>query len=164
MQLDISIYNDALKYVQASRLTDAELVYTPSQIALAAFSLASPEIASRWLESKNSADHPMNAGVIEEIKTMIQSQGRPAETEAVRDIDRRLKLCKNPEKVPGSKAYLAKKAAEEKKAEEKRNKKAATVQKAVEEGDPFGTSLNTTQGTGLVDYDDEDDEDEDDDD
>ncbi|KAJ3511207.1 hypothetical protein NMY22_g15725 [Coprinellus aureogranulatus] len=160
VQLDMSIYNDALKYVQASRLTDAELVYSPAQIALAAFSIASPEIASRWLESKSTPDHSVNAEVIEEIRALIQSQGRPAETEAVREIDRRLKLCKNPEKVPGSRAYIAKKAAEDKKAEERRNKKAATVQMAVEEGDPFGNELKNTQGAPLVDYDDDDDDDD----
>lgn len=145
--------------MQASRLTDAELVYTPSQIAISAFSLASPDIASRWLESKNASDHSINLNVVEEIKTMIHFQGRQVDIEAVREIDRRLKLCKNPEKVPGSKAYLAKKAAEERKAEEKRNKKAATVQTAVEDGDPFGNELNNTHGGPLVDYDDDDDDD-----
>lgn len=62
--------------------------------------------------------------------------------ESVRTVDRRLKLCKNPEKEPGSKAYLAKKAEEERKAEEKRNKKADEVRRAMEDGDPFGDELN----------------------
>lgn len=59
----------------------------------------------------------------------------------MRNVDRRLKLCKNPEKVPGSKAYLAKKAEEERKAEEKRNRKADEVRKAMEDGDHFGEEL-----------------------
>jgi cyclin H len=68
----------------------------------------------------------------------------------VREVDRRLKLCKNPEKVVGSKAYLARKAEDERKAEEKRSKKAMDVQ---EDADPFGEKLATQE--------DEEDEDED---
>lgn len=159
MKLDSEVYHTALAHVRASRLTDAELVFTPPQIALAAFSLAAPEIASRWLESKNSADQRMNPNVIEEIKTLILSQGHPPEIEAVREVDRRLKLCKNPEKVPGTKAYLAKKAEEERKAEERRIKKADTLQKAMEAegGDPFGNELKRSHAA-LVDYDDDDDD------
>lgn len=74
--------------------------------------------------------------------------------EAVREVDRRLRICKNPEKVVGSKAYLAKQAEEERKAEEKRNKKASDIQKG--QIDPFGEEI---QSTNLVDYDDDDDDD-----
>ncbi|KAJ2918999.1 hypothetical protein MD484_g1401, partial [Candolleomyces efflorescens] len=158
VKLDTEIYHAALAHVRASRLTDAELVYSPPQIALAAFSLAAPEIASRWLVSKNSDEHIMKPNVIEEIKTLILSQGHPPEIDAVREVDRRLKLCKNPEKVPGTKAYLAKKAEEERKADEKRAKKADTAQRALAgEGDPFGNELKKSH-TALVDYDDDDDD------
>ncbi|KAF6766339.1 cyclin-like protein [Ephemerocybe angulata] len=159
VKLSPDIYNSALSHIRASRLTDAEFVYTPSQIALAAFSLAAPEVAARWLESKNSAAHTISPNVIEEIKTLIQTQGHPTNVEAVREVDRRLRLCKNPEKVPGSKAYMAKKAAEEKKAEEKRLKKAETLQKAMDEGDPFGSEIPKSR-VGLVDYEDDDDDDD----
>jgi len=73
---------------------------------------------------------------------LITQSGHPPDVESVRTVDRRLKLCKNPEKVVGSKAYLARKAEEEKKAEEKRNRKADEVRKAMEDGDPFGEELS----------------------
>lgn len=89
---------------------------------------------------------------------MIAHSGRPPDVESVREVDRRLKLCKNPEKVVGSKAYLAKKAEDEKKAEQKRNRKAVEVEKILNEDDPFGDELGG-QRPGLVDYDDDDDDD-----
>lgn len=102
----------------------------------------------------------MQASVIEAAKSMIQIQSQAPEVPAVREVDRRLRLCKNPEKVPGSKAFLAKKAAEEAKAEERRQQKAAaTQQKAMEEGDPFDTEPVQSR-PGLVDYDDDDDDDD----
>lgn len=86
--------------------------------------------------------------------------GHPPDVEAVREVDRRLKLCKNPEKVPGSKAYLARQAAEQRRAEEKRNKKAEDVRKAVTEGgNPFGSELNEDEkAKQLAELDDDDDD------
>ncbi|KAG5644755.1 hypothetical protein DXG03_007884 [Asterophora parasitica] len=156
------IYELALNHVRSSRLTDAELIYTPSQIALAALSLATPELASQWSASKTpSGPSPsgqsveMLPGVTEAIKTLITTAGHPPQVEAVREVDRRLKLCKNPEKIVGSHAYLAKKAEEERVAEAKRNKKASEAQQAMADGDPFGTELPKVP-MGLVDYEDED--------
>ncbi|KAF7320252.1 CYCLIN domain-containing protein [Mycena kentingensis (nom. inval.)] len=130
-------YDAALKRVRSSRLSDAELVYTPSQIALAALSMEDPDLASEWARSKLSSDALTQLqATLAVIRTLIEAAARPVDLEAVRAVDLRLKLCKNPEKVPGSKAYLAKKAEEERKAEEKRHRKAVEVQ-----GDPFGDEL-----------------------
>lgn len=134
------IYDVAMTHIRASRLTDAELIYTPSQIALACLSLASPAFASQWAASKTSVSQNF-LPTVEAIKSLILQSGHPPDVESVRTVDRRLKLCKNPEKVPGTKAYVAKKAEEERKAEEKRNKKADEVRKAMEDGDPFGEEL-----------------------
>jgi cyclin H len=157
------LYEAALAHIRASRLTDAELIYTPSQIALAAFSLAAPDLAQQWIKAKlapdsrhSSLSHEGLSTVTEKIKLLITSEGHPPDVEAVRDVDRRLKTCKNPEKVVGSQAYLAKKAEQEKKAEDKRQKKAEEANRAMTEGDPFGTDLVTRPS--LVNYDDEDDE------
>jgi cyclin H len=125
-----------------------ELIYPPSQIALACLSLAHPEIAASWARSKN-ADTALEA--VRTIKQMITRDGDIPSVEVVREIDLRLKICKNPEKVAGSKAYLAKKAKEEREAELKRMRKAETVRKAVEQGDPFGEEL---AGRGNLDDDD----------
>jgi len=155
LKLDAAMYDTALGHVRASRLTDAELIYTPSQIALAAFSLTLPDIAEQWISSKSPNDSTVLTRYVNEIVSLINAQGHPPNIESVREVDRRLKICKNPEKVVGSKAYLAKKREEERIAEEKRNRKAAEMQ--VDDGDPFGTEL-AEKRRGLVDYDDDDDD------
>ncbi|KAJ7492818.1 cyclin-like protein [Mycena latifolia] len=152
------VYDTALRHVRVSRLSDAELIYTPSQIALASLSMASQALASEWAESKFPPDSPSLSNLqntIAVIRSLIEASARPVDVEAVRGVDLRLKLCKNPEKVVGSKAYLAKKAEDERKAEEKRNRKAVDVQKAITAGDPFGDEL----AGRLVDYEDDDDDD-----
>lgn len=159
------VYDIAIKHVRASRFTDAELIYTPSQIALASLALASPLLAERWADSKAAAGaaQPLSATLdptLGLVKYIITQMGHPPDVEAVREVDRRLKLCKNPEKVPGSKAYLARQAAERRRAEEKRNKKAEDVRKAVTEGgNPFGSELNEDEkAKQLAELDDDDDD------
>jgi len=154
-------YNIAMTHIRASRLTDAELIYTPSQIALACMSLSSPVLASQWSASKNSLSPDTLRPTVEMIKSLITQSGHPPEVESVRTVDRRLKLCKNPEKVVGSKAYLARKAEEERKAEEKRNKKADEVRKAMEDGDPFGDELSGKEKEEMIKEIVEDDDDDD---
>ncbi|KAJ6604453.1 cyclin-like protein [Mycena vulgaris] len=151
------VYDTALRHVRISRLSDAELIYTPSQIALASLSMASPDLATEWAASKLPPGSPSLStlqNTLGAIRTLIESSSRPVDVESVRGVDLRLKLCKNPEKVVGSKAYLAKKAEDERKAEEKRNRKAVDVQKAIA-GDPFGDEI----AGRLVDYEDDDDDD-----
>ena len=97
--------------------------------------------------------------VIDDIKRLITSQGHTPDVESVREVDRRLRICKNPEKVVGSKAYLARKLEGERVAEEKRNKKTAEMQgimQGINDNDPFGNELSKTRQL-LVDYDDDDD-------
>jgi cyclin H len=96
--------------------------------------------------------------VVDDIKSLITSQGHTPDVESVREVDRRLRICKNPEKVIGSKAYLARKLEDERAAEEKRNKKTAEMQGVNNMSDPFGNELSKTRQL-LVDYDDDDDDD-----
>jgi cyclin H len=154
---DISLYDIALKHVRASRLSDAELIYPPSQIALAALSLANPELASQWIKARVTDVAGMDdlKQVLDRVQSMITLQGQPPSVDDVREVDRRLRLCKNPEKVVGSKAYLAKQMNDERIAAEKRSKKTAESNKAMEGDDPFGTELKSK---GLVDYEDDDDD------
>ena len=91
----------------------------------------------------------------EKIKLLVTLHGHSPDIEAVREVDRRLKLCKNPEKVVGSQAYLAKMAEQEKEAENKRQKKADELHRAMTDDDPFGNELMARPG--LVNYEDEDD-------
>lgn len=143
------MYETALKHVRDSRFTDVELIYSPSQIALAALSLASPLLGKKWLDSKSSGvDETLSDtlwSTVNAIKDLILHTGHPPDVEAVREVDRRLKLCKNPEKVVGSKAYLVRKAEEERKAEAKRSKKAQDIRRALEDDDPFGDALDEGQ-------------------
>ncbi|KAH7883723.1 cyclin-like protein [Phlebopus sp. FC_14] len=142
------VYEVALKHVRASRFTDAELIYTPSQIALAALALASPLLSRKWTDGQSSTDATNSSDTLESIvasiKHLITQTGHPPDIEAVRKVDRRLKLCKNPEKVVGSKAYLARKAEEERAAEAKRHKK-AEVHRTIEDTDPFGSEINDVE-------------------
>ena len=88
-----------------SRLTDAEFIYAPSQIALAAFYLASEELAEQWAKAKGLSKGDLV--VIKEAASMIMQEserGGGINVELVREVDRRLRLCKNPEKIPGTKA------------------------------------------------------------
>jgi cyclin H len=158
------IYDIAIKHVRASRFTDAELLYTPSQIALASLALASPLLAQRWADSKAPADSTQALSETMEptlgaITYIITQMGHPPDVEAVREVDRRLKLCKNPEKVPGSKAYLARQAEDQRRAEEKRNKKAEDVRRVISGSNPFGSELNEDEkATQLTELDDDDDD------
>ncbi|KAF9044863.1 cyclin-like protein [Hymenopellis radicata] len=144
-------YEVALNHVRESRLSDAELVYTPSQIALACMSNVFPEESNEWLKSKFPPEGlPAIQNTIQSIKDMMTTSGIPPDVESVREVDRRLRLCKNPEKVVGSKAYVARKEEQERKATEKRNRKAEGVGP---DEDPFGHELTK----GVDDDDDEDD-------
>ncbi|TRM65744.1 cyclin-like protein [Schizophyllum amplum] len=154
--LDQAIYQTALARVAESRLTDAEFIYTPSQIAHACLAMVAPNLAEQWTESKYPSSSPEKAAsativrdAIATLRTIITSEGHAPPIEAVREVDRRLKLCKNPEKIPGSKAFLNRKAEEERKFEEKRQRK---LKAATTGSDPFGDSL----AEGDLDDDDDD--------
>jgi cyclin H len=134
------MYDAALVHVRAARLTDAELIYTPSQIALACLSLSADDlqVPFNWGPPKN-LQHSEQAifalgETIDQIKTVITQTGESPQVELVREVDRRLKLCKNPQRVVGSKAYLAIKEEEQKRAEQKKIRKS-------EGEDPFGDNL-----------------------
>ena len=140
VQIEQSVYDSAMDHIRAARLTDAELIYTPSQVALAALSMAAPTLASQWMESKASkAADKLSVDdlktTVNQIQALIREFGHAPDVESVREVDRRLKLCKNPERVVGSKAYLAKKAEEEKRLAEKKSKK------MMDDDDLFGNEL-----------------------
>lgn len=140
------VYNQAMSHTRASRLTDAEFTHSPAQIAAACISLVSPQIVNTWMQSKGT-----DGSFIPSLCATIQEGSKLSGVETIREVDRRLKLCKNPEKVVGSSAYLAKKAGEERLAAERRTKKADVV-RGTSGDDPFGSELGAT-------LDDEDDDD-----
>lgn len=77
------------------------------------------------------------------LSAVIQEGSKLPGVDMIREVDRRLKLCKNPEKVVGSSAYLAKKAEEERLAAQKRTKKADDIRNTTGD-DPFGNELGVT--------------------
>lgn len=100
--------------------------------------MSRPNLAQAWAQSKNAESI---LPILDQIKAMIQRDGHAPGKDVVTAIDRRLRLCKNPEKIVGSKAYNAKKQREEAEAEAKRMKKAETIRKAMDENDPFGDPI-----------------------
>lgn len=123
-------------------------MYSPAQIAAACISLASPQVADTWMKSKGA-----DGSFIVPLRVVIQEGSELPGVDMIREVDRRLKVCKNPEKVVGSSAYLAKKAEGERLAAEKRTKKADEIRNN-SGGDPFGSEFGAT----LDDEDDDDDE------
>lgn len=151
---DEAVYEKAQNFVRRSRLTDAELVYTPSQIALACLSLASTPLAQSWIASHEASF--VDGELITAVKALIVDEGTVPAVEVVREIDRRLKLCKNPEKVVGSRAYEKKKAEEEELANRKRQKKVHLARQAMENANPFGESIADLPDAPPIDDDDDD--------
>lgn len=64
----------------------------------------SPTLAEQWARAKFEPDV---IGILPQIGKMIVDQGKPPNVESVREIDKRLRICKNPEKVEGTKAYVS---------------------------------------------------------
>ncbi|KZV92240.1 cyclin-like protein [Exidia glandulosa HHB12029] len=138
----------ALDAIRRSRLSDVEILYAPSQIALACLHRANPDLVRRWLATKGE-DLDFAEGLCNAITNEIDAHGVAPPVEMVREIDRRLKLCKNPETIPGSRAYLRRRAELEALAAAKRKRKAERARAALEaEGDPFGPGMGDGAGAG----------------
>jgi cyclin H len=146
-----STYPKASASILLLRLTDAEFLYTPSQIALAAFHMADPSLTERWLssklalasESKLIANQAMFKttldsllkDVIDPLVLLVEQAKKAVDVEAVREVDRRLKFCKNPEKNPESSLYKKREREKEEQESRKREKKIAEAK--AREVDPF---------------------------
>lgn len=104
---------DAQPYIASSRQTDLELLYAPSQIALSCLSLAAPSLVATYLEAK----HPGLEGQLERERLqrimqdvgreIVRSQSELIDMARVKEVDRRLRTCSNPEKIPGSALYVS---------------------------------------------------------
>lgn len=157
------VHAASLAHMRAARLTDAELIYTPSQIAVACVYLADAQMAETYLSSKGSGNV---LTTIQEIANLVQQEGQGVDVGLVKEIDRRLKLCKNPERVPGTKLYVwewgtkrgkrltslarfeARQAKTDAAAEKKRSLKAASTQESLRSQDElFGPSIGLAEGS-----------------
>ncbi|WVF67261.1 hypothetical protein IAT40_002009 [Kwoniella sp. CBS 6097] len=182
----------ALTNLSASLLTDAEFVYTPSQIGLAAWHLADPVLVENFLDHRYSTFVPSvkndngnghgdgdtngtnNNGVdqkgeveesgadgtntsegeemygmkkerlleiVSDIEGMIKEGQVEIDVKKVKEVDKRLKQCSNPEKIPGTALYVKRKREKE---SAEASAKAAKHQKITpaSDGDIFGSALS----------------------
>lgn len=111
----------ALDWLSRSRLTDAEFIWSPSQIGLACWRLTAESVVDEFLDEKyanwtppdgyDDEDGPMAypygiplprlRAIIRDIQDLIRSTP-PLEQKQIKEIDKRLKNCINPERVPGT--------------------------------------------------------------
>ncbi|GAA5964990.1 hypothetical protein JCM3765_004819 [Sporobolomyces pararoseus] len=137
----------AQSYLRTSRHTSAELIYSPSQIALSCLHLVSPSLVESYLSSKQSNAENKSKSTLErtkmikllqEIGEMITNcQKNPVAKDKVKDIDKRLKWARNPEKDPSSALYKKRKREEEEEKERKEREKAAKRPKVEDDGSVF---------------------------
>jgi len=106
----------ALDRLHASRYTDAEFLFAPSQIAMACWRLANRELVDNFLEWKYAAAESEEGGsvpygapievlkrVIAEVEDVIRdAPGTNPDIKKIKEVDKRLKACTNPEKIPGT--------------------------------------------------------------
>ncbi|GAA5891756.1 hypothetical protein JCM6882_006196 [Rhodosporidiobolus microsporus] len=142
-------------FVRTSRLTPAELIYSPGQIALACFRLAEPALVEKWIgvkedrlaESKKPQDkadaaapplgHEALLRVLDEIQSMVnEAQTKRVGKQEATTLDRRLRLARNPEKDPNS-ALFKKRKAEEAAAREEKEKAKAAKRPPIDDGSVF---------------------------
>ncbi|GAA6012916.1 hypothetical protein JCM11491_006225 [Sporobolomyces phaffii] len=148
-----SAASKAQSYLRSSRHTSAELVYSPSQIALACLDLVSPPLVESYLASKEarhgaqadsnrSAPPPLErtqmTRLLQEVGALVTHiQKNPVAKDRVKDVDKRLKWARNPEKDPSSALYKKRKREEEEEKERKEREKAAKRPKAEDDGSVF---------------------------
>lgn len=120
----------ALEVLTYSRLTDAEFLFAPAQIALACWRIADAELVDAFLGAKYAAFEESEGDRLGEgegdeeeermrnipfgipradllrisgdIEVMIRTGEAKHDLKKVKEVDKRLKSCANPEKVPGT--------------------------------------------------------------
>ena len=90
----------------SAQLTDAYFLYTPSQILLASLTLADEPLAVFYVESKLSLPAEMQLKLMTTLQacsTLLKSSpsAKPGEEEMneLKRIDKKLYMCRNPEKI-----------------------------------------------------------------
>lgn len=137
-----NVHAIARSHLKTSALiTDAYFHYTPSQIMLASLLLGDREIAS-WYITAKTAGQPLQQkilSVIQDCASMLADYKEPSKEEMaeLKTLVRKLKMCRNPEKVDLVALQRAKREGgeglEEKEAKKRR------VETAID--DPFGPAL-----------------------
>ncbi|RKP36066.1 cyclin-like protein [Dimargaris cristalligena] len=100
------VYSKAMDYCNTSLYTDLTFIYFPGQIALACLKLAAQDLNwnfAGYLHQKYSDEATRLAleAIVDDIIATIKAR-KPVSTDIVREVDRRLIYCRNPEKDPSS--------------------------------------------------------------
>ncbi|TIB87077.1 cyclin-like protein [Wallemia mellicola] len=142
------IFAEARQTARLSRLTNAEFIYTPSQIALGCYVMVNKTLVEEYIEWKKQEFHAEAPsfdaidGVVALINIQKSKGGLKKET--VQDIDKRLKLWQDPSKVEGTAMYKRKQEEADKEDLEKRNKRQLEAEKSKYESESvFGEPLET---------------------
>ncbi|KAK6909068.1 hypothetical protein I203_103079 [Kwoniella mangroviensis CBS 8507] len=153
---------DALKNLAHCLLTDLEFIYTPSQIGLACFHLSNSQLVEDYLERKYSTESTEDEDEVEiekltfgmrkdrlleilsNIEATIEKDGQSEiDLKKVKEIDKRLKNCTNPEKIPGTALYVKRKREKETaEAASKAAKTAKAAAAALDRESVFGSDLS----------------------
>lgn len=124
---DLEVLNEqwieVCEILKLARLTDVEFLWTPSQIATAAWWMSDEEGTQDWIRAKaqrmNHDGHRRTGWVEEEVELLMsylptlaellqRARSTPIDKERVTAVDRRLRFCRNPEKDPNSALYKIK--------------------------------------------------------
>ncbi|AOW00341.1 cyclin-like protein [Yarrowia lipolytica] len=89
-----SLYDGARKYVSLSFLTDANFLFTPPQISLAAMMCTNSQITEQYLRVKMSdpAQFNLTTKLVQECVDMLQKVDKPTK-EYVQEIGKKLRSC-----------------------------------------------------------------------
>ncbi|KAJ1975118.1 hypothetical protein H4R34_004455 [Dimargaris verticillata] len=112
MALLTQVYNKAMEWCHKSLFTDLVFLYFPSQVALAAMLLAAQDVGwdfDTYLTYKFTEPVPRQelVTILTDIAAILKAY-QPITVTTVRDIDRKLIYCRNPEKDPSSLLYQKK--------------------------------------------------------
>lgn len=105
----------AEEFLRKALMTDVSLLYAPSQVALAALFYASKGPVASYIGDNLGEHHQHVLSQIEIIVSRVTDQARPAiNKEQVKNLEQKLKSCRNPENNPDNKLFKKKRADKEK--------------------------------------------------
>ncbi|WVW86328.1 hypothetical protein I302_108370 [Kwoniella bestiolae CBS 10118] len=170
---------EALNNLSSCLLTDLEFIYTPSQISLACFHLSNTQLVEGYLEYKyfnisesstGDLDGEGSTGneaipfgmekdrlleILNDIEMIIKRDGHGEfDLKKVKEVDKRLKNCTNPEKIPGTALHVKRKREKETaEAASKAAKTAKATAAALDRESVFGSVLgvSSTKSPALSD-------------
>lgn len=152
----------ALQNMYASRGTDAEFLFAPSQVALACWRLAARELVDAYLVEQyaeaeaTGAPTPYGAPredllrIISDVEDIVRAGTGDLDLKKVKEVDKRLKACTNPEKIPGTALYIKRKAEQDDKASEAKAEKVAQARARAEADEfVFGAPIKREQSASA---------------